>query len=161
VHVQDTMEKALQNARQFMWMQGEFTGLAHPVWANPSGYFSPEHRRNFVEFAVGRAENPRGRPTFEQQVADGRIFFGTPKTVIPKLRRVLEETRPSIYGIWGNDGSVSDADARTCIRLLGQEVMPAMREIGKELGLKDPFELNSPVHLKYSTDLKSIPQAAE
>jgi hypothetical protein len=39
--------------------------------------------------------------------------------------------------------------------------MPAMREIGKELGLKDPFELNSPVHLKYSTDLKHMPQAAE
>src|SRR5215467_16013695 len=75
---------------------------------------SPSLRRNFVEFAVGRAENPRGRPTFEQQVADGRIFFGTPKTVIPKLRRVLEETRPSIYGIWGNDGSVSNEDARTC-----------------------------------------------
>jgi hypothetical protein len=36
-----------------------------------------------------------------------------------------------------------------------------MREIGKELGLKDPFELNSPVHLKYSTDIKSMPQAAE
>jgi hypothetical protein len=29
------------------------------------------------------------------------------------------------------------------------------------LGLKDPFELNSPVHLKYSTDLKRVPQAAE
>ena len=89
------------------------------------------------------------------------VFFGTPKTVIPKLRRVLEETRPSIYGIWGNDGTVSNEDARTCIRLLGQEVMPAMREIGKELGLKDPFELNAPVHLKYSTDLKQMPQAAE
>src|SRR5579863_2155821 len=161
VHVSDSEEKAEKNARQFLWMQGEFTGLAHPVWANPSGYFSPTLRRNFVEFAVGRAENPRGRPTFEQQVADGRIFFGTPKTVIPKLRRVLEETRPSIYGIWGNDGTVSNEDARTCIRLLGQEVMPAMREIGKELGLKDPFELNSPVHLKYSTDLKHAPQAAE
>ena len=95
VHVSDSEEKAERNARQFLWMQGEFTGLAHPVWANPSGYFSPSMRRNFVEFAVGRAENPRGRPTFEQQVADGRIFFGTPKTVIPKLRRVLEETRPA------------------------------------------------------------------
>src|SRR3979490_987976 len=129
--------------------------------ADPAGCFSPQLRRNFVEFAVGRAENPRGRPTFEQQVADGRVFFGTPKTVIPKLRRVLEETRPSIYGIWGNDGTVSNEDARTCIRLLGQEVMPAMREIGKELGLKDPFELNAPVHLKYSTDMKQMPQAAE
>src|SRR3982751_5730132 len=49
VHVQDTEEKALQNARQFMWMQGEFTGLANPVWANPAGYFSPSGRRGFVE----------------------------------------------------------------------------------------------------------------
>ena len=108
-----------------------------------------------------RRTNPRGRPTFEQQVADGRVIFGTPKTVIPKIRRVLEETRPGIYALWGNDGSVSDADALTCIRLLGQEVMPAMREIGEELGLKDPFEPNAPVHLKYSTDIKSMPQAAE
>ena len=142
-------------------MQGEFTGLAHPVWSNPAGYFSPEFRRQFVEFAVGRAESPRGRPTFEKQVADGRVIYGTPDTVIPKLRRVLEETRPSIYGLWGNDGSVSPEDAKTCIRLLGQEVMPAMREIGKELDLKDPFELDAPVHLRYSTDLKQMPQAAE
>jgi alkanesulfonate monooxygenase SsuD/methylene tetrahydromethanopterin reductase-like flavin-dependent oxidoreductase (luciferase family) len=161
VHVSDREEKAERNARQFLWMQGEFTGLAHPVWSSPSGYFSPEHRRQFVEFAVGRAASPRGRPTFEQQVADGRIIFGTPKTVIPKMRRILEETRPSIYAIWGNDGSVSNEDARTCIRLLGQEVIPAMRDMGNELGLRDPFELNAPVHLKYSTDLKPMPRAAE
>ena len=28
----------------------------------------------------------------------------------------------------------------TSIRLLGQEVLPAMREMSKELGLVDPFE---------------------
>src|SRR6201998_955693 len=61
VHVSDSEEKAEKNARQFLWMQGEFTGLAHPVWSNPSGYFSPALRRNFVEVAVGRAENPRAR----------------------------------------------------------------------------------------------------
>ena len=37
VHVSDSEEKAEKNARQFLWMQGEFTGLAHPVWSNPSG----------------------------------------------------------------------------------------------------------------------------
>src|SRR6267143_5456201 len=42
-HVAETEEKALANARQFMWMQGEFTGLAHPVWSTPSGYFSPSY----------------------------------------------------------------------------------------------------------------------
>jgi hypothetical protein len=39
--------------------------------------------------------------------------------------------------------------------------MPAMREIGKELGLTDPFEADAPVHLKYSSDLRQMPQAAE
>ena len=62
IHVSDSEEKAERNARQFLWMQGEVhRSLAHPVWANPSGYFSPTLRRNFVEFAVGRAEDPRGR----------------------------------------------------------------------------------------------------
>src|ERR671914_465695 len=53
-HVAETEEKAMANARQFMWMQGEFTGLAHPVWSSPSGYFSPGMRKAFVEYAVGR-----------------------------------------------------------------------------------------------------------
>ena len=35
VRVDETEEKALRNAREFMWMQGEFTGLTHPVWAAP------------------------------------------------------------------------------------------------------------------------------
>ena len=59
-HVAETEEKALANARQFMWMQGEFTGLAHPVWSSPSGYFSPSYRKAFVEYAVGRGANPAG-----------------------------------------------------------------------------------------------------
>ena len=74
-----------------------------------------------------------------------QIVAGTPKTVIPKLRRLLEETRPSIMGFWASDGFVSNQDTRTCIRLLGEEVLPALREIGKELGLWSPFEANAPV----------------
>ncbi len=107
VHVSDNEEKALKNARQFMWMQGEFTGLAHPVWANPSGYFSPSGRRNFVEFAVGRAKNPRGSPSFEEQLASTMIIAGTPDTVIPRLKTLIEQTRPGIMGLWANDGTVS------------------------------------------------------
>ncbi|MGH7042223.1 MAG: LLM class flavin-dependent oxidoreductase, partial [Acetobacteraceae bacterium] len=161
VHVQETEEKALENARQFMWMQGEFTGLANPVWANPAGYFSPSGRRGFVEFAVGRAKNPRGAMTFEEQLASTMIIAGTPKTVIPRLRWLIEHTRPGIMAFWANDGSVSAADSRTCIRLLCQEVMPAVREIGTELGLNSPFEADSPVSITYATDLRARAAAAE
>jgi alkanesulfonate monooxygenase SsuD/methylene tetrahydromethanopterin reductase-like flavin-dependent oxidoreductase (luciferase family) len=148
LHVAETEEKALANARQFMWMQGEFTGLAHPVWSSPSGYFSPGNRTAFVEFAVGRRANPRAA-AFEDQLRDQQIIAGTPKTVIPRLRRLLEETRPSILGFWAADGFVSSADTKTCIRLLGQEVLPALREIGKELGLWSPFEATAPVGINF------------
>jgi alkanesulfonate monooxygenase SsuD/methylene tetrahydromethanopterin reductase-like flavin-dependent oxidoreductase (luciferase family) len=161
VHVQDTEEKAMANARQFMWMQGEFTGLAHPVWANPSGYFSPSGRRNFVQFATGRAKNPRGSPTFEQQVADTMIVAGTPAQVIEKLKYIVRNTRPGIMGIWANDGNVSKEDRQRCIKLLCGEVMPAIKEYGKTLGLNDPWEANAPVHLRYSTDLTTRAAAAE
>ncbi len=147
-HVAETEEKALANARQFMWMQGEFTGLAHPVWSSPSGYFSPSNRRAFVEFATGRRGNPRAA-SLEDQLRDQQIIAGTPKTVLPKFRRLLEETRPSILGLWASDGFVSNEDTKTCIRLLGEEVLPAVREMGKELGLLSPFEADAPVSIKY------------
>ena len=93
-------------------------------------------------------------------MADLRIIAGTPKTVIAKLKRILEETRPGILALWGNDGKVSQEDSLTCIRLIGQEVFPAIREIAKSLDLKSPFESNAPVHINYSTDLKAAKAAA-
>jgi crotonobetainyl-CoA:carnitine CoA-transferase CaiB-like acyl-CoA transferase len=85
---------------------------------------------------------------------------------VPMLETILsftliEQTRPGIMGIWGNDGTVSKEDRRRCIQLLCSEVMPAVREHGKSLGLKDPWEANAPVHLRYSTDIPRQRVAAE
>ena len=132
-----------------MWMQGEFTGLAHPVWSTPAGYYSPENRRGFVEFAVGRSTSPRARPDLEGQLKEMMVIAGTPKQVIAKLRVLLQETRPGILAFWGNDGTITDADAKSCIRLLGTEVFPAVREMAKEFDLKSPFETNQPVSVDY------------
>ncbi len=57
----------------------------------------------------------------------------------------MRETRPGIMPFCGNDGRMGQVDARTSIRLLGQEVMPALRETAKELNLKSPFEADMPV----------------
>jgi alkanesulfonate monooxygenase SsuD/methylene tetrahydromethanopterin reductase-like flavin-dependent oxidoreductase (luciferase family) len=141
-HVADNAEKALRNGREFMWMQGEFTGLGHPVWFSPPGYSSAAARRVRAQTQVARRAEP-----FEKQLADKHIICGTPDTVIKSLRTILEETRPSILALWGNDGKVSHQDAMDCIRLMGQEVMPALREMGDELGLQSPFERNTPVSL--------------
>jgi alkanesulfonate monooxygenase SsuD/methylene tetrahydromethanopterin reductase-like flavin-dependent oxidoreductase (luciferase family) len=145
-HVAETEEKALQNAREFMWMQGEFTGLGHPVWFSPPGYSSAAARRRRMEVQLQRSQ----RDPLEKQLADGAIIAGTPDQVIKRMRVILEETRPSILAYWGNDGKVNHEDSMTCIRLLAQEVMPAIQEIGEELELRSPFELDTPVSLAHT-----------
>ena len=93
----------------------------------------------------------RGEATIEEAKAaiaksypkavDGlQIIAGTPKSVIPKIRKILEVLRPGTFGVFQSQGPVSFEDRMTSIRLLGQEVLPAVREIGKELGILDPFE---------------------
>ena len=161
VHVAETDEKALENARQFTWMQGEFTGLAHPVWSTPAGYSSPDNRRGFVEFSVGRGSSPRRRPSFDEQIENNMIIAGKPETVIAKLRHVMEQTLPGILSLWANDGFMTHQDSMTCIRLFGQEVLPAIRAFAKELDLKSPFEADTPISLDYSTDLRPQHAAAE
>jgi alkanesulfonate monooxygenase SsuD/methylene tetrahydromethanopterin reductase-like flavin-dependent oxidoreductase (luciferase family) len=157
-HVAETEEKAIENAKQFMWMQGEFTGLTHPLWASPAGYLGEWARKPLAEFRVGRRK--QSMPPFEKQLQAMSLIAGTPKQVIEKLRVIVEETRPSILALWGNDGKVSHEDSMSCIRLLGQEVMPAMREIGDKLGLKSPFEANAPVSLAYSQKSEAAAAAA-
>jgi hypothetical protein len=70
-----------------------------------------------------------------------QVICGTPATVIPKLRTVLEVLRPGIFAFWQNDGPISKEDRLNNIRLIATEVMPAIREIGKELELTSPFEV--------------------
>jgi alkanesulfonate monooxygenase SsuD/methylene tetrahydromethanopterin reductase-like flavin-dependent oxidoreductase (luciferase family) len=146
-HVQESEEKALANARQFMWMQGEFTGLQNSVWQAPSGYLGTWARRALAEVHVGRRRNPAAGAPFEKQIERMLIVAGTPDQVVQKLRVIMEETRPSIMALWGNDGNVTHKDAKTCIRLTGQEVLPRLRKIGESLGLDSPFNLNTPVSL--------------
>ena len=70
--------------------------------------------------------------------------------MIEKLRIIMEETRPSILASVGQRRQDQPRGFKTCIRLIGQEVLPALREIGKKLGLDSPFDLNTPVSRNYA-----------
>jgi len=149
-HVAETEEKAIRNAREFMWMQGEFTGLTHPVWAAPSGYLGPWARKAMAELRAGYTHVRGVNASLEKQMKNLTLIAGTPEQVVKQLRIIMEETRPGIMALYGNDGRISHEDSKTCIRLTGQEVLPALREIGKGLGLESPFDLNTPVSLAAS-----------
>jgi alkanesulfonate monooxygenase SsuD/methylene tetrahydromethanopterin reductase-like flavin-dependent oxidoreductase (luciferase family) len=79
----------------------------------------------------------------EGQVADNTIITGTPKTVLPKIRHVLEYLRPGSIFFWDGDGAMTHEDSMRSLRLMGEEVIPAVREMGKELELNGPFEVDS------------------
>jgi hypothetical protein len=49
--------------------------------------------------------------------------------------------------LWANDRTTDHKDSFGYIELVGQEVLPAVREIGRELGLDDPFSINAPISL--------------
>lgn len=80
--------------------------------------------------------------SFEEQIDKMSIITGTPKTVIPKVRHVLEYIRPGSIFFWDGDGAMSHDDTMRSLRLMGEEVIPAVKEIGKELDLPSPFDID-------------------
>ena len=81
--------------------------------------------------------------SFDDQIDRYTIITGTPKTVIPKVKHVLEYLRPGSIFFWDGDGAMDHDDSMRSLRLMGEEVLPAVREMSKELDLKSPFEVDT------------------
>ena len=62
--------------------------------------------------------------------------------MIPKIRHVLETLRPGSIFFWDGDGAMTHEDSMRSLKLMGEEVLPAVREIGEELDLRSPFEID-------------------
>jgi len=132
--VAETEEKALRNAREHLWMSGEFAGFGRPTWIAPTGYSSFEAR-------TGRAAMDKANSSLEGQIERGTMVVGTPEQVIARLRWWLEETRPGLLMLWPNDGRLDHESSLEAIRLMGEAVLPSIKKIAAELGLHDQFEL--------------------
>jgi hypothetical protein len=76
---------------------------------------------------------------YDQWQKNYQMIAGTPKNVIPKLRKVLEVLRPGIFSFW-LDGPIPSADRISCLKLPAEKAVPALREISRELELVDPFQ---------------------
>ena len=163
VHVDETEELAEAAGRKYIegpsnpFLEGN-QGDVRPFIQNLPGMTS---RTNLLPtlstFALARArgrlqeyEAATGRPapkadyngSYEDQIQKMAIITGTPDTVIPKVRHVLEYLRPGNIFLWDGDGAMSHDDAMRSLRLMGEEVIPAVREMSKELDLKGAFEVD-------------------
>jgi len=120
---------------------GVFNSTAEALGVRRSGADRPDTQEQLRHGEIS-IEQARAavQATYPAAIKGLGIIAGTPKTVIPRLRRVLGVVRPGIFATFQSQGPVSFADRMNSIRLLGQEVLPALREFGKELGLVDPYE---------------------
>ena len=151
VHVQDTDEKAREAGRGFLLGNVGVGAVPLPRdYMAPVGYNASLRHPRFQEPRFLRLkERVRSDPfsqvrltpeAYDAAIDANRWIIGSPDTVVHKLREVLAEIRPGVVGIWTNDGSTSHDDSMRCLELMGKEVIPALREIGEELELPDPYQ---------------------
>jgi len=154
VHVDETEELAEAAARKYVqgpsnpFLEGN-QGIVRPFIQNLPGMTSrTQLLPTSQNFAAARArgqtlqEPADYNGTFEEQINKMSIITGTPKTVIPKVKHVLEYLRPGSIFFWDGDGAMDHDDAMRSLRLMGEELIPAVREMSKELDLKGPFEMD-------------------
>jgi len=155
IFVHETEAKADALAKNFLF-GGGFSHFARPEWMFPPGYNSKAATRRLASL-YSTPNTPSASfvsqhhdedlaslrrtiySAYEGSKANMQIIAGTPKSVMPKLRKVLQVLRPGIFSFW-LDGPAPAEDRLTCLRLLGTEVIPAVREIARELDLNGPFE---------------------
>ena len=146
IHVQDTDEKAYEVGKGYMVGNIGVGRVPLPRdYASPVGYGSRSDDPRFLRlreqirsdpFRVGGLDSAH----YDEILGSKRWIVGSPDTVIEQLREVLSYMRPGILAVWTNDGSISHEDTMRCLELMGQEVLPALKEIGEELELTDPFQ---------------------
>ncbi len=163
VHVDETEELALETGRKYLegpgniFLEGSRTAAAAPHLQNLPGMSDrtnvlPTSQVRAAQFARGQA--PRGaiaanQAGYTEQLENYTISVGTPKTILPKIRHVLEYLRPGSVFFWDGDGAMTHEDQMRSLRLMGEEVLPAVREMADELELKGPFEIDTQTNEPY------------
>jgi hypothetical protein len=161
--IAETEEKAQELGKGFIYGGGQ-TAFSRPEHTLPPGYNSKSAIRMLAKqpggswLGVSQAklhmaqEDPEAAEHEYQEVRRKlsesykkaqkglQIIVGTPKTVIPKVKTLLQVLRPGIFIFFHIQGPVSNADRMTSMRLMADEVVPVLRDYAKELGLADPYE---------------------
>lgn len=157
VMVADTQERAEELGKRILY-GGAFAHFARPEWMFPPGYNSKEATRRLARsnfganaaakplYGAGGEDSDEAVEAVKQTIYSGYpdvlkdmvMIAGTPDNVVPKLKKVMDILRPGIFSFW-LDGPVPAKDRLRCLELLNLDVIPALREHGKKLGLVDPF----------------------
>lgn len=162
--VAETEEKAQELGKGFVYGGGQ-NAFSRPEFTLPPGYNSKGAVRMLARQPGGswlgvspdklrqaRVEDEDPKDTnydevrrklassFQKAQRNYQVICGTPKSVLPKIKSMLQILRPGIFIFFNVQGPVDNQARMTSMRLLAEEVSPAIREYAKELDLPDPYE---------------------
>ncbi len=88
--------------------------------------------RAYTEPATSPEEHQaRRRKIFDGILGRYACVVGTPESVVPKIRHVLEMLRPGSVILWHGDGDFTHEETVRGVRLMGEYVLPAVPRNGK------------------------------
>ena len=151
VFVQDTDEEAKENGRGFLEALVGVGRVPLPKeYQAPPGYMTFRKAAEGADPRAAAVRASRGGDLlryghisdedYQAMIDENRLVMGSPDTVIRKMREVLSEVQPGVLCMWTNDGSITHENAMRCLQLIDQEVLPATREMAKDMELVSPFE---------------------
>ncbi|MDO8434198.1 MAG: LLM class flavin-dependent oxidoreductase [Candidatus Binatus sp.] len=102
------------------------------------------------------AVRARLEPGYKKAQHQLQLIIGTPKQVTSKLKSILSVLRPGAVVVFNVQGPVTNEDRQTSMRLIAQEVIPALREHAKANDLPDALE-KPPGSVKLTSGTARIP----
>ncbi len=159
----DTDDEAMELAKNYVYGGGQ-PAFSRFEWMFPPGYNSKAATQRlakaFTEPETGEpilagirddsgaavnmneAKRQIYEDSFEMQVRNKQILAGTPDTVLPQLREIVETLRPGVFCIWQIEGgNTTHEQWKRSMDLIAENVLPALREWSDELGLAGPSEI--------------------
>src|SRR5216684_4024794 len=176
--VAETEERAQELGKGFLFGGGQnsFARVEHTL---PPGYNSKDAIRRMAKQPQGSwlgvsGDKLRGHseeeeidpevirqkliPGYQKAQKALQLIIGTPRQVTAKLKSILTVLRPGAVVIFSVQGPVPNADRQTSMRLIAEEIIPALKEHAQSIGLLDAFE-RTPGSIKLTSGVSRGPVA--
>ncbi|WP_449257193.1 LLM class flavin-dependent oxidoreductase [Bosea sp. (in: a-proteobacteria)] len=113
---------------------------AKPIGVHSPGYvaatdeqakeeFFPAFKQGRDRIGAERGWPPMSRADFEQEVAHGSLYLGSPETVARKIAATAKGLGLSRFQLKYSAGPLAHEKLMACIRLYGEQVVPLVREM--------------------------------
>src|SRR6266404_746370 len=174
--VAETEERAQELGKGFLFGGGQnsFARVEHTL---PPGYNSKDAIRRMAKQPQGSwlgvsGDKLRGQsedveidpeeirrkliPGYQKAQKALQLIIGSPRSVIPKLKAIMSTLRPVSLIIFSVQGPVSNEDRQISMKLIAQEVIPALKEHAKAIDLPDALE-RTPGSVKLRAGVSRVP----